>query len=34
MSNITLYAYEQADAMIAERNKHHKERHQELCEEL
>ena len=29
-----VYAYQQADAMIAERNKHHQERHQELCEEL
>ena len=28
-----IYAYEQADAMIAERNKY-KERHQELWEEL
>lgn len=27
-------AYQLADAMIAERNKHMKERHQELCEEL
>jgi hypothetical protein len=25
-------AYQQADAMIAERNKHIKERHEELCD--
>jgi hypothetical protein len=26
--------YQLADCMIAERNKHHKERHQSLCEEV
>ena len=27
-------AYQLADIMIVERNKHHKERHQSLCEEV
>ena len=29
--NISKLAYKMADAMIAERNKHMKERHEELC---
>jgi hypothetical protein len=31
--SVAQMAYNMADAMLAERNKHHKERHEELCNE-